>query len=95
MIILDQIIYYTCRETWNLHRYGLAALRVRGREALALRGLVRGQQVVKLITPRFTPLLYIRQEIKSVSRFSAKNFSKCGQPHRNTIPNRTLRAASL
>jgi hypothetical protein len=63
MIILDQIIYYTCRETWNLHRYGLAALRVRGREALALRGLVRGQQVVKLITPRFTPLLYIRQEI--------------------------------
>jgi hypothetical protein len=66
MIILDQIIYYTCRDSVCV--LGSLCSRashseVRGNTVLALRGLARGQLVVKLITVRFTPLLYIRQEI--------------------------------
>jgi hypothetical protein len=49
---------------------------MRGRLGLAPMGLNLGAELnvatpweVKLTTPRFTPLLYIRQEIWSISRF--------------------------
>jgi hypothetical protein len=63
--------------------------------SLALRGIAKGYRsdvVVKLSTPRFTPLLYIRREINSISRFLVKNLYKCDTPHLQTRAKRTYRA---
>ena len=72
---------------------------VRGKASLALRGhrggLGRSDVVVKLITPRFTPLLYISREKYLISRFLTKNLYKCGTPHKYIISKRTLRTSWL
>jgi hypothetical protein len=63
--------------------------------SLALRGIAKGYRsdvVVKLSTPRFTPLLYIRREINSISRFLVINLYKCDTPHLQTRAKRTYRA---
>jgi len=58
-------------------------------------GLGRSDVVVKLITPRFTPLLYISREKYLISRFLTKNLYKCGTPHKYIISKRTLRTSWL
>jgi hypothetical protein len=100
---VERSIYYTCREvcvccsvrfTRSL-RSRTSYSEVRGKASLALRGHRVGfavaMLVVKLITPRFTPLLYISREKYLISRFLTKNLYKCGTPHKYIISKRTLR----